>query len=235
MSLNKFTNTDVGKKLQLEIGAKIISAEELLVDSFVSQGVIQADRIIANQFVDSQIYFSNGVPNPVVKNFLITEGVSNKTVVSTFEGTLNPNSQVGSQNGFFPPETLQEGSVLKFHSSGRISASPTGEINIRFYMRDGTYLIAETGNILVGGSPTNDLYKIEISLVQRNATTSCQGTFTIMRPSPVVFELMQVNFDELRTMTNEVLLTGQWLVADPQNDITLQQFEVEIKEPQPIV
>lgn len=235
MSLNKFTNTDVGKKLRLEIGAKIIEAEELQVDNFVSDGVIEADRFLARQFIDSALYYTNGIPNPLVKNFLISQGISNKTVVQTLETTLNPDIQVGSQNGFFPPETLQEGSVLKFHSSGRISSSPTGEINIRFYMRDGLYLIAETGNILVGGSATNDLFQIELSLVQRNATTSCQGTFTIMRSSPVVFDMTQVNFDELRTMANEVRLTGQWVVADPQNDMTLQQFEVEIKEPQPIV
>jgi hypothetical protein len=266
MSLNKFTSTSKGMDLKLKIGCEELEAKNITVDNLAIQSItadvvntdlinyggsvlsindleanqIDCARVQATQFINAPFYSSLGIPVPLVNNFIQTQGVQNVAVNDTaIETSLVPALVVGRADGFIPANTIETGTSIKLTCWGRISSAAGGVLDLKLYLKDGTFLACATGPQSVGGSPNNDLFKIEISIVQDATLFRLNGTFTVFYTAPnresLTYEFVALGFNPIKEVNNFVRLTGTWDVAANNSVITVNQYQVEVLKPQPIL
>ena len=224
MSLNKFTNVQKGLDLKLKIGCDELKA------NIVDFTDVKVDTIDATELTVNDL--------PIISNNTQSQGISTLNITNTaVETSLFPPSFLGNFEGDFPANTLLVGDTINICLWGRISSSPTGIINIKLYVGDGSYLLASTDPVDVSGSVTNDLYKMEISLVSRsNTVCRVNGIFTVWDATTFAsksHEVKEKNVGLSLVNLNKMHLTAQWTVASAQSTIAVDQYTVSVNSVAP--
>lgn len=207
MSLNKFTDTQKGLDLNLEIGCEEFKAVNATIDNLTLDG-----GLILPSNIQSQSMASQNVAN------------------TTAETSLFSPTYVGTASGTFPANSLSVGDTVSVCLWGRISSSPTAVIDIRFYVGNGSFLLAETDPLAVGALSLNEPFKIEVDLTVRSPSTArINGRMVIWDSTTgasTTYEIKEKNNSFDITQSNTMELTAQWAVDEPTSDITVQQYKV---------